>query len=187
MVIFTLTRREWGSVQMKLASMIRTLDNPFSFLRHKASNSLDSGAALIQLLGGCSHLYSKVNVKHTIKMFVTPSVYLLTSQSRQVCRTLSRCTPCDISTETLTQSEQSAPAAAWPSMGAPQLQQRMVASGCWTMKSEIGTEASRSIGLSSRPSGDAIERIVDKNVKLSKLVCLDKIFSRIYLNEEKGS
>jgi hypothetical protein len=58
---------------MKLASMIRTLDSPFSFLRHKASNSLDSGAALIQLLGGCSHLYSKVNVKHTMKNVCYPS------------------------------------------------------------------------------------------------------------------
>jgi hypothetical protein len=93
-----------------------------------------------------------------------------------------------MSTETLTQSEQRAPVAAWPSMGAPQLQQRMVASGCcWTMKSEIGTEASRSIGLSSRPSGDAIERIVDNNIKLSKLVRPDTIFLGIYLTEGKGS
>ena len=56
MVIFTLIRLEWGSVQIKLASMILTFERPLNFRRHNASNSLDSGEAVIQCAGGCSHL-----------------------------------------------------------------------------------------------------------------------------------
>lgn len=56
MVIFTLMRRECGSVQIKLASVILTFESPRSLRRHNASSSLDSGAAVIQWAGGCSHL-----------------------------------------------------------------------------------------------------------------------------------
>lgn len=54
-VIFTLIRLEWGSVQIKLASMILTFERPLNFRRHNANNSLDSGEAEIQCAGGCSH------------------------------------------------------------------------------------------------------------------------------------
>ena len=89
---------------MKLASIIRTLCRPRSFFKHSANNSLDSGAATIQLAGGSSHL----------------------SQSLQKCKVASRCIPWEISTVSFTQSKQSAPVLWVPSIAAPQLQQRML-------------------------------------------------------------
>lgn len=47
-VILTLILLEWASVQIKLASMTLTFVRPRSFRKHKASSSLDSGAAVIQ-------------------------------------------------------------------------------------------------------------------------------------------
>jgi hypothetical protein len=67
---------------MKLASIMRTLCRPRNFFRQSASNSLDSGAATIQLDGGNNHL----------------------SQSRQKCRVASRWIPCDTSIVSFTQS-----------------------------------------------------------------------------------
>lgn len=52
MVRETLRRFEWGSVQMKCASVRRTLLRPLSFLRQSARSSWDSGWAIIQLEGG---------------------------------------------------------------------------------------------------------------------------------------
>lgn len=89
---------------MKLASIIRTFDRPRRRRRQMASSSFDSGAATSQLVGGCSQR----------------------SQSLQKCRVDSRCTPWETSTERRTQSWQSAPAAVVPSIGAPQLQQRIL-------------------------------------------------------------
>jgi hypothetical protein len=103
-VNFTLTRLECGSVQTKLASTRRTLFNPASFFRHNASNSRDSGAAAVQLLGGKSQR----------------------SQSRHVCITASRCIPRVMSIVVLMQSAHSAPALTVPSIGAPHEQQRIL-------------------------------------------------------------
>jgi hypothetical protein len=58
MVILTFIRLECGSVQIKLASMIRTFDKPLNFRRHRASSSRDSSAAVSQVFGGWSHLYN---------------------------------------------------------------------------------------------------------------------------------
>lgn len=48
----TRNRFECGSVQMKCASVRRTLFRPLSFLRHIARSSCDSGLAITQLAGG---------------------------------------------------------------------------------------------------------------------------------------
>lgn len=105
-VILTLILREWGSVHKNPASIILTLCNPRSFFKQTARSSLDSGAAEIHWLGGCSHR----------------------SQSLHVCSTASRGMPWETSTESLTQSSHRAPAAVVPSIGAPQLQQRILPS-----------------------------------------------------------
>ena len=52
MVNLTFILFEWGSVQMNPASMSRTLLRPLSFLRQRASNSLDSGSAMDHAEGG---------------------------------------------------------------------------------------------------------------------------------------
>lgn len=51
-VSFTLIRLECGSVQMNPASTSLTLFKPFSFFKQIASNSLDSGCAIVQVAGG---------------------------------------------------------------------------------------------------------------------------------------
>lgn len=48
----TRSRFEWGSVQMKCASVNRTLFRPLSFLRQMESSSEDSGFASIHASGG---------------------------------------------------------------------------------------------------------------------------------------
>ena len=48
----TLNRFECGSVQMKCASVSRTLFSPFSLRKHIDSNSDDSGLAIVQFCGG---------------------------------------------------------------------------------------------------------------------------------------
>lgn len=45
-------RFEWGSVQMKPASIRRTLLRPLSFLRQMARSSRDSGSAIVHVWGG---------------------------------------------------------------------------------------------------------------------------------------
>jgi hypothetical protein len=52
MVIDTRSRFECGSVQMKCASVRRTLFKPLSFLRHMESSSEDSGRASVHVCGG---------------------------------------------------------------------------------------------------------------------------------------
>ena len=52
MVIWTLILREWGSVQINLASVIRTLPRFLSLFRQSDNSSRDSGEAEIQLFGG---------------------------------------------------------------------------------------------------------------------------------------
>lgn len=52
MVIDTRSRFECGSVQMKWASVRRTLFRPLSFLRHMDSSSDDSGRARVHVCGG---------------------------------------------------------------------------------------------------------------------------------------
>lgn len=51
-VMETLSLLEWGSVQMKWASVRRTLFSPLSFLRQIARSCEDSGAAIIHCCGG---------------------------------------------------------------------------------------------------------------------------------------
>lgn len=48
----TRNRFEWGSVQMKCASVSRTLFRPFNFLRQIARSSWDSGRAIVHDDGG---------------------------------------------------------------------------------------------------------------------------------------
>ena len=55
-VILTFIRLEWGSVQMKLASMILSLFSPRNLRRQRASSSRDSNCATTQVVGGDSHL-----------------------------------------------------------------------------------------------------------------------------------
>lgn len=52
MVIDTRNRFECGSVQIKCASVNRTLFNPFNFFKQIASNSCDSGLAIVHVKGG---------------------------------------------------------------------------------------------------------------------------------------
>lgn len=52
----TRSRLEWGSVQIKWASVKRTLFSPLSFLRQIASSSEDSGRAKTHELGGDKNL-----------------------------------------------------------------------------------------------------------------------------------
>lgn len=118
MVIFILIRFECGSVQMKLASMILDLFRPLNFRKHSASSSRDSGAAVIHCAGGECHL----------------------SQSLQQCIVHSRWIPAEISTLSLIQSPHRASKTSVevPSIGAPQLQQRIVAVRCaWGADSGI--------------------------------------------------
>lgn len=51
-VNFTFMRLECGSVQIKLASMRRTLLRPFSFFKQRARSSRDSGLAITHAAGG---------------------------------------------------------------------------------------------------------------------------------------
>lgn len=113
--------------------MIRLLFSPRSFRRHSARSSRDSGAATTHWLGGECHL----------------------SQSRHMKRTPSRSMPSVMSTVSLRQSPHNAPAACVPSMGAPQLQQRIVGAvdcRCWIEGSGIAAESSSMdmLGESSR-------------------------------------
>ena len=48
----TRNRFEWGSVQIKCASVSRTRFNPLSFFRQIARSSWDSGRAIIHCVGG---------------------------------------------------------------------------------------------------------------------------------------
>ena len=52
MVIDTRNRFECGSVQIKWASVNRTLFNPFNFFKQIASSSCDSGLAIVHVIGG---------------------------------------------------------------------------------------------------------------------------------------
>ena len=60
--------------------MILTFERPLNFRRHNASNSLDSGEAVIQCAGGCSHLSQldkpkeseTINFNETLEMTLTP-------------------------------------------------------------------------------------------------------------------
>lgn len=111
---------------MKLASMILTFDMPLNLRRHKASNSLDSGDAVIQCAGGCSQRSQLKKVPES----ECPDVYTSDdTHSLQMCKVASLCKPSVMSTVSLTQSLHSAPAAEVPSMGEPQLQHKML-EGC---------------------------------------------------------
>ena len=82
--------------------MILTFERPLNFRRHNASNSLDSGEAVIQCAGGCSHLsqldkpLESENIPFNEKVEKT--------HSRQMCKVASLCMPSEISTVSLTQS-----------------------------------------------------------------------------------
>lgn len=87
---------------MKLASIILTLERPLNFRRHNASNSLDSGEAVIQCAGGCSH-------RSQLKQPTGSECLACTSNrdetySLHICRVASLCMPSEMSTVSLTQS-----------------------------------------------------------------------------------
>lgn len=107
---------------MKLASMMRTFDKPRRRRRQTASSSFDSGAATTQLLGGWSHL------SQSLQTWRVPSRWILEVQVISICsvRKVIPTYPDEASTSSLRQSEHSAPAEVVPSMGAPQLQQRIL-------------------------------------------------------------
>ena len=73
MVIETRNRFEWGSVQIKCASVNRTLFNPFSFFKQIASSSCDSGLAIVHVKGGDKNR-SQFLQKDTDDCFGIPSV-----------------------------------------------------------------------------------------------------------------
>jgi hypothetical protein len=73
MVIETRNLFECGSVQMKCASVNRTLFNPFNFFKQMASNSCDSGLATVHVKGGDKNL-SQFLQNDTDDCFGIPSV-----------------------------------------------------------------------------------------------------------------
>ena len=64
--------------------MILTFERPLNFRRHNASNSRDSGDAVIQCAGGCSHLSQldkpteseNIPCNETLEMTLTPDRYV---------------------------------------------------------------------------------------------------------------
>ena len=73
MVIETRNRFECGSVQIKCASVNRTLFKPFSFFKQIASSSCDSGLAIVHVVGGDKNR-SQFLQKDTDDCFGIPSV-----------------------------------------------------------------------------------------------------------------
>jgi hypothetical protein len=73
MVIDTRNRFECGSVQIKCASVNRTLFSPFNFFKQIASSSCDSGLAIVHVVGGDKNR-SQFRQKETEACFGIPSV-----------------------------------------------------------------------------------------------------------------
>lgn len=71
--IYTLILLECGSVQTNPASTNFTRFNPFNFLRHNESSSLDSNAQAIHSAGGCKYL-SQPRQKYNVHCLGIPSV-----------------------------------------------------------------------------------------------------------------
>ena len=73
MVSFTLTRLEWGSVQMNPASTRRTFERPLRRLRQSDSSSLDSRVQNTHCPGGCRYRSQNLQ-KCTVACLGIPSV-----------------------------------------------------------------------------------------------------------------
>lgn len=125
--MLTLMRFEWGSVQMKLASMMRTFDKPRRRRRQRARSSLDSRVATTHWLGGWSHRSQslqqrRVDSRWMLDFGVNQHEFRLRTRYQSKIRTY----PWVTSTFSFRQSWHIAPAEVVPSMGAPQLQHRIL-------------------------------------------------------------